>query len=670
FTHRSSTPITMSTPIFAKTHNLLAYLEKPIESEGFEHIIDFLNESTVKYALTVNPTIHTSCIKKFWTSAEDKEVNDDVQIQTLVDGKRVNIKESSIRCILRLDDAEGTSCLTNAEIFEGLVRMGYEKPSDKLTFYKAFFSPQWEFLIYTILQCLIAKTTSWNEFNSTMASAIICLATNQKFNFSRYILLSLVKNIEAGVPFFMFPRFVQLIINHQVGDMTHHKDIFATPSLTKKVFTNIKRVGTRFSGEVTPLFDNMLVQALEEVAEHNVPLPLPSRDLLSGGEDSLKLKELMNLCTSLSNKVLDLESEVLDIKSTYKEKIEKLESRVERLKEENREELLKFKLLNVWTLVDLPPGNRVIGTRWVCRNKRYQRGIVVRNKSRLVAQGHRQEEGIDYDEFFAPVARIEAIRLFLAYASFMDFTVYQMNVKSGFLYRTIKEEVYVSQPLGFVDLAFPDRVYKVEKALYGLHQAPRAWYETLSTYLLDKGFRRGTTDKTLFIKKIKDDILLVQVYVDDIFFGFTKRSLSTEFEQLMHKRFQMSPIGELTFFLGLQVKQRKGGIFLSQDEYVSDILKEFGFSSVKSISTPMETHKPLSKDANGTDVDVHLYRSMIGSLMYLTSSRPYIMFAMCACSKFQVQPKVSHMHWDKYEVVRSCEIVGVYGSGLSEEGCR
>nr|GEZ78218.1 retrovirus-related Pol polyprotein from transposon TNT 1-94 [Tanacetum cinerariifolium] len=274
------------------------------------------------------------------------------------------------------------------------------------------------------------------------------------------------------------------------------------------------------------------------------------------------------------------------------------------------EELLKFKLLNVWTLVDLPPGKRVIGTRWVCRNKRYQRGIVVRNKSRLVAQGHRQEEGIDYDEVFAPIARIEAIRLFLAYASFMDFTVYQMNVKSKFLYRTIKEEVYVSQPPGFVDLAFPDRVYKVEKALYGLHQAPRAWYETLSTYLLDKRFRRGTTDKTLFIKKIKDDILLVQVYVDDIFFGSTKRSLSTEFEQLMHKRFQMSPIGELTFFLGLQVEQRKDGIFLSQDEYVSDILKKFGFSSVKSTSTPMETHKPLSKDANGTDVDVHLYRSM------------------------------------------------------------
>nr|GEV46588.1 hypothetical protein [Tanacetum cinerariifolium] len=296
------------------------------------------------------------------------------------------------------------------------------------------------------------------------------------------------------------------------------------------------------------------------------------------------------------------------------------------------------------TLVDLPPRKRAIGTKWVYRNKRDQREIVVRNKARLVAQGHKEEEGIDYDEVFALVARIEAIRLFLAYASFMDFIVFQMDMKSAFLYGTIEEEVYVSQPLGFVDPEFPDRVYKVEKALYGLHQAPRAWYETLSTYLLDNRFRRGTIDKTLFIKKIKDDILLVQVYVDDIIFGSTERSLSIEFEQLLHKRFQMSSIGELTFFLRLQVDQRKDGIFLSQDKYFSDILKKFGFSSVKSASTSMETHKPLSKDAAGTDVDVHLYRSMIGSLMYLTSSRLDIMFVVCACSSFQVQPKVSHMH--------------------------
>ncbi|GJU54871.1 putative ribonuclease H-like domain-containing protein [Tanacetum coccineum] len=171
------------------------------------------------------------------------------------------------------------------------------------------------------------------------------------------------------------------------------------------------------------------------------------------------------------------------------------------------------------------------------KNKKDERGIVIRNKARLVAQGYTQEEGIDYDEVFAPVARIEAIRLFLAYVSFKDFMVYQMDVKSTFLYGKIEEEVYVCQPPGFEDPDFPDRVYKVEKALYGLHQATRAWYETLSAYLLDNEFQRGKIDKTLSIKRYKSDILLVQVYVDDIIFGSTKKELCNAFEKLMHEKF-------------------------------------------------------------------------------------------------------------------------------------
>ncbi|GJX64665.1 putative ribonuclease H-like domain-containing protein [Tanacetum coccineum] len=269
---------------------------------------------------------------------------------------------------------------------------------------------------------------------------------------------------------------------------------------------------------------------------------------------------------------------------------------------------------------------RAIGTKWVYKNKKDKRGIMIRNKARLVALGYTQEEGIDYDEVFAPVARIEAIRLFLAYASFKDFVVYQMDVKSAFMFGKIEEEVYVCQPPGFEDPEFPNRVYKVEQSLYGLHQDLRAWYETLSTYLLDNRFQRGHIDKTLFIKRVKSDILLVQVYVDDIIFGSTKKELCTEFEKLMHKKFQISSMGELTFFLGLQVTQKDDGIFISQDKYVDEILKKFGFSTVKTASTPMETSKPLMKDENAEDVDVHLYRSMIGSLMYLTSSRPNIMF--------------------------------------------
>nr|GEX03376.1 putative ribonuclease H-like domain-containing protein [Tanacetum cinerariifolium] len=309
-----------------------------------------------------------------------------------------------------------------------------------------------------------------------------------------------------------------------------------------------------------------------------------------------------------------------------------------------QEELLQFKLQEVWTLVDLPNGKRAIGTKWIFRNKKDEREIMIRNKARLVAQGHTQEEGIDYDEVFSPVARIKAIRLFLAYASFKDFVVYQMDVKSVFLYRKIEEEVYVCQPPGFEDPDFSDRVYKVKKALYGLHQAPRAWYETLSTYLLDNGFRRGKIDKPLFIKRHKGDILLVQVYVDDIIFGSTRKELCNTFERLMHEKFQMSSMGELTFFLGLQVKQKKDGIFISQDKYVAEILKKFGFTEVKNASTPMETQKPLLKDEYGEELDVYMYRSMISSLMYLTSSRPDIMFAVCACARYQVNLKVSHLH--------------------------
>nr|GEY02171.1 putative ribonuclease H-like domain-containing protein [Tanacetum cinerariifolium] len=213
---------------------------------------------------------------------------------------------------------------------------------------------------------------------------------------------------------------------------------------------------------------------------------------------------------------------------------------------------------------------------------------------------------------FAPVARIEAIRLFLAYASFMGFPVYQMDVKSAFLYGTIEEEVYVCQPPGFEDLEYPDKVYKVVKALYGLHQAPRAWYETLATYLLENGFQRVTIDQTLFIKKQQKDILLVQIYVDDIIFGATNKALCQSFEKLMKDKFQMISMGELTFFLGLQVQQKKDGIFISQDKYVAKILRKFRLSERKLASTPIDAEKPLLKDSDGEDVDVHTYRYLKG----------------------------------------------------------
>ncbi|GJX74428.1 hypothetical protein Tco_0313023 [Tanacetum coccineum] len=196
----------MTTLQFVDTHNLVAFLSKPTKSEGFEQIVNFLIANPIKYALTINPTIYNSCIEQFWAIIKVKTVNGEVQLQALVDGKKIIVTEASVRCDLQLNDEEGMDCLPNATIFEELTRIGYEKLSQKLTFYKAFFSPQWKFLIRTILQCLSSKTTAWNEFSSTMASAIICLATNQKFNFSKYIFESMVKNLDNMGKLFMYPR--------------------------------------------------------------------------------------------------------------------------------------------------------------------------------------------------------------------------------------------------------------------------------------------------------------------------------------------------------------------------------------------------------------------------------------------------------------------------------
>ncbi|KAD3067019.1 hypothetical protein E3N88_34899 [Mikania micrantha] len=279
----------------------------------------------------------------------------------------------------------------------------------------------------------------------------------------------------------------------------------------------------------------------------------------------------------------------------------------------------------------------------VFRNKRDDSGVIIRNKARLVVQGFYQQEGIDYEEVFAPVARLEAIRIFLAYASFMNFTVYQMDVKTAFLYGKVKEEIYVCQPPGFEDPQNPEHVYKLDKALYGLHQAPRAWYATLTDHLLANGYTRGAIDQTLFVRKDKDDLILVQIYVDDIIFGSTSSALCKEFEGVMKKKFEMSAMGEMTFFLGLQVKQDSKGVLIHQGKYVTDILTKFKMMESKPASTPMAARPILTSDLDGEDVDQHLYRSMIGSLMYLTASRPDIMFSVCQCAKYQANPKASHL---------------------------
>ncbi|KAH9680549.1 hypothetical protein KPL71_026587 [Citrus sinensis] len=269
--------------------------------------------------------------------------------------------------------------------------------------------------------------------------------------------------------------------------------------------------------------------------------------------------------------------------------------------------------------------------------------LVVRNKARLMARGYNQEEGIDFDETFAPIPRLESIRMLLAYACHKDFILFQMDVKSTFLNGYIMEEVYVKQSPGFENEQFPNYVYKLSKALYELKQTPRAWYDMLKNFLLDNGFSMRKADTTLFVKHKNQDILVVKMYVDDIIFGSTNELLCKEFLSYMNKEFEMGMMGELKHFLGLQIKQNEGGIFINQAKYVKDLLKRFGYDNGTAKSTPMSTTIKLDKDENGKEVDIKTYRDMIESILYLIASRPDIMFSVCLYARFQSCPKESHL---------------------------
>ncbi|GJW32267.1 retrovirus-related pol polyprotein from transposon TNT 1-94 [Tanacetum coccineum] len=289
------------------------------------------------------------------------------------------------------------------------------------------------------------------------------------------------------------------------------------------------------------------------------------------------------------------------------------------------------------------PLENVIGTKWVYRNKLDENIVITRNKAKLVTQGYNQQEGIDYDETYAPVARLESIRILLAYACALDFKLYQMDVKSAFLNGFINEEVYVAQPPRFIDFAKPNYVYRLKKALYGLKQAPKAWYDRLKAFLIKHNYSMGMVDNTLFTKKKDSNLIIVQIYVDDIIFGSTCQEMCDDFAKIMHDEFEMSMMGELNFFLGLQIKQLDDGIFFNQSKYIKEMLKKFGLEDSKPIKTPMSTETKLTRDEEGESIDNTKYRGMIGSLLYLTASRPDIMFSVCLCAHFQEDPKTSHL---------------------------
>nr|ABB47538.2 retrotransposon protein, putative, Ty1-copia subclass [Oryza sativa Japonica Group] len=295
------------------------------------------------------------------------------------------------------------------------------------------------------------------------------------------------------------------------------------------------------------------------------------------------------------------------------------------------EELENFERNKDWTLVEPPSGHNIIGTKWVFKNKQNEDGLIVRNKARLVAQGFTQVEGLYFDETFAPVARIEAIRLLLAFAASKGFKLYQMDVKSAFLNGFIHEEVYVKQPPGFENSDFPNHVFKLSKALYGLKQAPMAWYDRLKNFLLAKGFTMGKVDKTLFVLKHGDNQLFVQIYVDDIIFGYSTHALVVDFAENMRREFEMSMMGELSYFLGLQIKQTPQGTFVHQTKYTKDLLERFKMENCKPISTPIGSTAVLDPDEDGEAVDQKEY-----------ASRPDIQFVVCLCARFQASPRASH----------------------------
>ncbi|GKB30009.1 retrovirus-related pol polyprotein from transposon TNT 1-94 [Tanacetum coccineum] len=244
----------------------------------------------------------------------------------------------------------------------------------------------------------------------------------------------------------------------------------------------------------------------------------------------------------------------------------------------------------------------------------------------------------------ASVARLEAIRIFLAFVAHMNMVVYQMDVKTAFLNGNLQEEVYVSQPDGFVDPDNPNHVYKLKKALYGLKQAPRAWYDMLSSFLISQDFSKGSVDPTLFIRREGKELLLVQIYVDDIIFAASTPELCDLFAKIMCSKFKMSMMGKISFFLGLQISQSPRGIFINQSKYALESLKKYGFDSCDPVDTPMVEKSKLDEDKEGKAVDPSHYRGMIGTLLYLTASRPDLQFAICMCARYQAWPIEKHLH--------------------------
>ncbi|CAH9099164.1 unnamed protein product [Cuscuta epithymum] len=307
-----------------------------------------------------------------------------------------------------------------------------------------------------------------------------------------------------------------------------------------------------------------------------------------------------------------------------------------------QEEINAIERNKTWELVSLPQEKNVIGLKWVYRTKYNQDGSISKHKARLVAKGYAQQEGVDYEETFSPVARFETVRIVLALATQWKLPVYQLDVKSAFLNGDLLEEVYVHQPVGFVKKGEEEKVYRLKKALYGLKQAARAWYSKIDSFFINSGFQKSDNEPTLYVKRVGMEFLVVCLYVDDIIYFSSSQSLLTSFKASMTNQFEMTDLGLLQYFLGLEAKQGKEGTFLSQKRYAINLLKRFHMEACETIATPMNASEKLQKCDGTEDADVTLYRSLVGGLNYLTHSRPDLAYCVSMVSRYMQKPSKQH----------------------------
>jgi len=322
---------------------------------------------------------------------------------------------------------------------------------------------------------------------------------------------------------------------------------------------------------------------------------------------------------------------------------------------------------NTWELMELPEGAKVIGVKWIFKTKLNEKGEVEKFKARLVAKGYHQEHGVDFYEVFAPVARWDTIRMILALAAENEWKVYQLDVKSAFLHGELQEDVYIEQPKGFEIRNGAEKVYKLKKALYGLKQAPRAWYSRIEGYFLAEGFEKCYCEHTLFIKKRSKDVLLVSIYVDDLIYTGSSNELMTEFKDSMMKEFSMTDLGKMKFFLGVEVIQDDKGIFISQQKYAEETLKKYGMEGCNAVRIPIVPGQRLTKKGAGEAADSTNFKQLVGSLRYLTATRPDLIYSVNLVSRYMENPSEQHMRAAK-RILRYVQGTVGYGIRYKQRG--